>query len=762
MYTKAFFLAEIAKASKGNHVLNFSKKGITDADLVNLESAFTNTDDIRELILGSNSITDVGAKTIAEIMKKNPNIKTVLLPSNKINNKGTFYLFEALPLSSVKFLSLAGNDIKAGSATGYLWSKIFAPLADSRCCLRNLVLTDTQCAAILVDLAAYLGPDGPLDNLYLANNKITDNDLDNFLKTPVFLNALNLEGNQITDTGFMNYLFVRALKTGNIYTVRVSFNLLTDVSCTALYANAHSISPDIEEIEMMRTTSDASLTSNIITSSGLDNLSGVIDTNRNINCRFIQIPLHKISGGFSNVSRGRYFMAIGNREIRNNSLIRALSAYKKASPLLVTDNYLTAKNNWHIDTATKMKANSPDVSKVSSCTDVVISELDLHHDCAAMCQKAYKKDSTAQVNYWSTIATSDATLVSAQDVNAIKKTNYYGIAFCNEKLKIVVFAHRGTVMDVKGSLVQDISILSSTPPSSMNLAKKFSDKIMSNYAGYGELHTGHSLGAILAELMAYLRNAKAITFESPGSKEMITKLIEYNKESLLEQTQRLNSAILTLVNNPNIINTCQSHFGIMVKLSPLIVRGPKETVSKLQTILTTCKFFWNNDPWTAVFNIVTAAQLYSLYRGLEPSVPPALKGAFQDLCDIFIQDASSHAMDLLADVLHTERVTQVLARRYLVKNWTLGFAQYLNLATYLNDFDVNLEDQNQMSDMYLKPDFYGYAAEILTNYEMILIVNSTKKDFKALFTMGLFKPATPAPGSTTTGIASVSPLCTVM
>ncbi len=73
-------------------------------------------------------------------------------------------------------------------------------------------------------------------------------------------------------------------------------------------------------------------------------------------------------------------------------------------------------------------------------------------------------------------------------------------------------------------------------------------------ASYQVSHTGHSLGAVLAELSAQTDNTSAVTFDSPGS------------QSIQIPRPYPNAPIITYLDPPNAINTLNAHSGTMILL----------------------------------------------------------------------------------------------------------------------------------------------------------------------------------------------------
>lgn len=135
----------------------------------------------------------------------------------------------------------------------------------------------------------------------------------------------------------------------------------------------------------------------------------------------------------------------------------------------------------------------------------------------------------------------------------------------------IVFAHRGTILSTK-DLIADLSLALGEVPDQYTNAKKFYDdtvvKLKESYPTIAHsiesiiTQVGHSLGAIIAEIICAatfyietLLTRRAVSFESPGSKQMIESMIK--KKSLppnaLEIAKKNCYIIQTHV---NIINAC--------------------------------------------------------------------------------------------------------------------------------------------------------------------------------------------------------------
>lgn len=146
----------------------------------------------------------------------------------------------------------------------------------------------------------------------------------------------------------------------------------------------------------------------------------------------------------------------------------------------------------------------------------------------------------------------------------------------------VVIAHRGTILKAD-NLSDDLQIaLRMAPDSFFTSSKPFTDYVRAlvysrfpysdGFFTHTFIHTGHSLGAIHAELNYAnqindnLSGTYAVTFESPGSKEIIenlilTNLLPRNALKLSESVEIINADI-------NVINTSNQQVSAPLRINP--------------------------------------------------------------------------------------------------------------------------------------------------------------------------------------------------
>lgn len=184
-------------------------------------------------------------------------------------------------------------------------------------------------------------------------------------------------------------------------------------------------------------------------------------------------------------------------------------------------------------------------------------------------------------------------LIGYLAIKAVTVGGYYGQAYLDRNTDQVIIAHRGTdnlinaftegnadnqelgsaLLKMVRDLDNDYEIFSGKIPKEQFLeARKFTNKVKKNYKKQFNkepniVHTGHSLGAVLAELCAVADDAPAITFESPGTAPLIAELEELTYGNFEYKNFNPNKVNITSYNaEPNTINTLHQHLGEVVPL----------------------------------------------------------------------------------------------------------------------------------------------------------------------------------------------------
>ena len=176
-----------------------------------------------------------------------------------------------------------------------------------------------------------------------------------------------------------------------------------------------------------------------------------------------------------------------------------------------------------------------------------------------------------------------------------KQKGYKSILYVNNFKRHVVLAYQGVILEArdffldKNNQIEAIfySVLSNLDVADQSTQAYLDTKEaldLSKETGYSLSFTGYSFGAWLAEQSVFFchkdfeySEARAVTFESPGSKDYLDKLSDanvYNKETLFDLTSL---DIVTYLSAPNFVNTCNRHVGRVYRVFTDETNMAKET-----------------------------------------------------------------------------------------------------------------------------------------------------------------------------------------
>lgn len=199
---------------------------------------------------------------------------------------------------------------------------------------------------------------------------------------------------------------------------------------------------------------------------------------------------------------------------------------------------------------------------------------------ASMSQQAYQEAPTPP-HGWELLST-----------ETIQSTGYFGVAFVNFLQQTIVIAHRGTEFEKMNDLYTDLKFfLSESIPEQVDNALAFSRSVMLSYPGYRIEQTGHSLGGVLAEVCAWFSNKPAVTFESPGSRNLIQR-IRSQRQGQNDNIDLQDCQITTYLASPNPLNTVAPHVGTVRRLFFKIPQHPVEPPGYLQNMATWFGSWW--------------------------------------------------------------------------------------------------------------------------------------------------------------------------
>ena len=185
-------------------------------------------------------------------------------------------------------------------------------------------------------------------------------------------------------------------------------------------------------------------------------------------------------------------------------------------------------------------------------------------------------------------------LAASCDKVSTCKYGYKAVAFINKATKTIHIASAGTKANAY-DIYDDVLITCHYAPSKLAVVKEFVEEIIEKIGGIAEAKkyvfntSGHSLGAISADLTGvelYSRNLnfnKSVTFDSPGSGEVIEYAIEQDLFTGKVTAGAREFAEHSEVYNAkhNIINTTNNHLGkvnlVLSKVDTLETSEPLKT-----------------------------------------------------------------------------------------------------------------------------------------------------------------------------------------
>lgn len=158
-------------------------------------------------------------------------------------------------------------------------------------------------------------------------------------------------------------------------------------------------------------------------------------------------------------------------------------------------------------------------------------------------------------------------LATAKELG-LDKGGYGGVAFINPNTGEVVIAHRGTdgPFSVK-DYDDDAAIALGQMPNQYYVSRSFVDEIKSRldederFGNYSLSHTGHSLGAALADLNAMTDNVHAIGFDNPGTLQIIR-----NNRNIFPEDNR--DKLISYQSNPNLVHAGGQNAAHVVQIIP--------------------------------------------------------------------------------------------------------------------------------------------------------------------------------------------------
>lgn len=246
----------------------------------------------------------------------------------------------------------------------------------------------------------------------------------------------------------------------------------------------------------------------------------------------------------------------------------AIFYYEKA--LLSNPDHIESLYN--LDLIRKIKMNKYTTPVPSKLLPIVTI-----YEYAAMSEAAYSDSKSVVPSSWEILTTSNTEV----DVNGnFSRDGFFSCAYVNHNKKHVVLAIQGT--KATEDLISSSHLVFNQLDRQWICAKKFAERVINRVKNdpslkdYEITFTGHSLGAAQAEFLSYLFDIKAVTFESPGSLEIIHS---YNGGKYIDPSKIKSIGYLS---RPNIINTAKTHVGKVYRIyTPLPSKSIKAENAEL-------------------------------------------------------------------------------------------------------------------------------------------------------------------------------------
>jgi hypothetical protein len=222
--------------------LNLSNKNLDDAFLDNFATQILkNHQEVEELYLSKNRISDRGLKTLIEVLPTTQRLAVLDLADNCISDDGIEALSYYLAASNVRYsinvcnnpiterglhIIKAGSDLKSGSKIWFSWNSLLK--GNSRSEESSLSVSQLNLLNFFTKNCTHLN---------LHKEKLDDVSLKNFsmgIEEAKFLTVLNLEKNMIGDKGLIALVQFFLPKANNLKALHLNSNDIGDEGITEL------------------------------------------------------------------------------------------------------------------------------------------------------------------------------------------------------------------------------------------------------------------------------------------------------------------------------------------------------------------------------------------------------------------------------------------------------------------------------------------------------------------------------------------------
>ncbi|XP_049849181.1 uncharacterized protein LOC126318207 isoform X2 [Schistocerca gregaria] len=271
------------------------------------------------------------------------------------------------------------------------------------------------------------------------------------------------------------------------------------------------------------------------------------------------------------VSSAAYYHVLATAHYELGNYKQALESYRKAVAL--DPKHLVSLHNINVIERILKQQKKYEESNIDIIPGHLLPIV-TSYEYATLAEFSYNALARAfPPSEWVLLVTSD----DAKDVDgSYSRDGFYAAAYVNHRKRHVVLAIQGS--KATEDIISSIHLMFDCVDRQIICAKQFCEYVINEHIektpelqGYRLSFTGHSLGAVHAEILAHTFGLRAVTFESPGSLELLRTIKARLgvKETDRDFERAAQSPIVTTyLPRPNVINTIRGHVGNTIRIYP--------------------------------------------------------------------------------------------------------------------------------------------------------------------------------------------------
>lgn len=251
----------------------------------------------------------------------------------------------------------------------------------------------------------------------------------------------------------------------------------------------------------------------------------------------------------------------------------------------------------------------------------------------------------------------------------LSRDGFYGAVYVNHNKKQIVLALQGT--KATQDLVSCAHLALNAIDRQWVCAKVFGEKVHQKIRedpllkDYRVSFTGHSLGAAQAELLAFLHDETAVTFESPGIRTLMNSISKFFPDKSIDDPSAFH--VTGFMPQPNLINTAKEHVGNLVRIYPPLPKQIRST-DNAQVILE------NMEAFKRLNEIISVPGLDKLVSSPFGTELIKLLGETEL---IILETLHWHSMSRICQVFRHEYETGIPVKQRTIKKWPTLDRYYL-------------------------------------------------------------------------------------